>query len=175
MGFLSGLGTISRLDAPLLDAILRRLGAAGLVQSAIPREVLLSDPARLGAILAQANAALEYSPLPDHEWPALRAILGDGMLTRLCGISVASLRRYAAGQRPTPDAVAQRLHLLALVVADLRGAYNDYGVRRWFQRPRAQLEGHTPIDVLPSDWTPESPEALQLRELAAALTGSPAT
>jgi hypothetical protein len=78
--------------------------------------------------------SIEDSPLPDQEWTALRNTLGDGLLARLCRVSEVSLRRYAARARPTPDVVAQRLHILALIVADLRGAYNDYGVRRWFQR-----------------------------------------
>lgn len=105
----------------------------------------------------------------------MRAILGDVLLAQLCGISEVSLRRYAAGARTTPDLAAQRLHALALIVAVLRGAYNDYGIRRWFQRPRAQLGGHSPADLLGADWTPDTPEVRQLRELAAALTGSPAT
>jgi AbrB family looped-hinge helix DNA binding protein len=86
-----------------------------------------------------------------------------------------SLRRYASGTRPTPDPVAQRLHLLALIVADLRGAYNDYGIRRWFQRPRPQLGGHSSEDVLPPDWTAGSSEVAQLRTLAVTLLGSPVT
>lgn len=114
-------------------------------------------------------------PLPTQEWPTLRGLLSDALLAHLCGISEVSLRRYAAGARPTPDAVAQRLHTLELIVADLRGAYNDYGIRRWFVRPRAQLGGHAPEDLLAAGWTPDSPEVQQIRELAGELTGSPAT
>jgi hypothetical protein len=110
-----------------------------------------------------------------QQWITLRDTLGDTLLARLCCISEVSLRRYASGTRPTPDPVAQRLHLLALIVADLRGAYNDYGIRRWFQRPRPQLGGHSSEDVLPPDWTAGSSEVAQLRTLAATLLGSPVT
>jgi hypothetical protein len=178
MGFLRDLGTVSTLDAHLITIVLQRLGQAGLLQRAIMHggmSNLTGDPDDIVALLDEANAVLEDSPLPLQEWAALREVLGDALLARLCGISEASLRRYAAGTRSTPDPVAQRLHSLALLVADLRGAYNDYGIRRWFQRPRAQLAGHAPAEVLPTGWTPDSPEMRQLRDLAGALSGSPAT
>ncbi|MGI8827281.1 MAG: hypothetical protein ACR2JC_16880 [Chloroflexota bacterium] len=88
--------------------------------------------------------SLEDCPVPDQEWTPLRDTLGDDLLARLCGIAPVSLRRYATDARPTPDLVAGRLHALALTVADLRWAYNDYGIRGWFQRPRAQLGGLSP-------------------------------
>jgi hypothetical protein len=178
MGLLDDLGTISRLDGPLMTAVLQRLGKAGLLQRAVTQGSVRSLPTDAGdiaALLRAANTALEDSPLPPQEWPSLRAILGDALLTQLCGISEVSLRRYAAGVRPTPDLVAQRLHVLALMVADLRGAYNEYGIRRWFQRPRAQLGGRAPAELLAAGWTLDSPDVRQLRELAEALTGSPAT
>lgn len=178
MGLLGDLGPISRLDAPLMAAVIERLGNAGLLQRAVRQGSLRRLPADSGEIadlLREANVALEDSPLPPQEWSATRAILGDALLTRLCDISEVSLRRYASGIRPTPDPVAQRLHTLALIVADLRGAYNDYGIRRWFQRPRAQLGGRAPENILAPGWTPDNPEVTQLRELAGALTGSPAT
>jgi hypothetical protein len=178
MGLIGDLGTVSRLDASLMAAVLQRLSQVGLLQRAVMRGSLKRLPTDTGSIvdlLREANAALEDSPLPPQEWSALRAILGDALLARLCRISEVSLRRYAAGTRPTPDPVAQRLHTLALIVADLRGAYNDYGVRSWFQRPRAQLSGRAPEELLATGWTPESPQVRQLRDLAGALTGSPAT
>lgn len=178
MGLLSGLGTISRLDTPLMAAVLQRLGSAGLLQRAVVQGSLRSlptDTGSIGDLLRAANIALEDSPLPPQEWSALRAIIGEALLARLCGISEISLRRYTAGTRPTPDAVAYRLHTLALIVADLRGAYNDYGIRRWFLRPRAQLDGHAPADLLAAGWTPDDSGVRQLRELAGNLTGSPAT
>lgn len=178
MGLLDGIEPIATLDTRLVGTVLQRLGEAGLLQRAVLEGSigrLPADAGSLGELLREANMALEDSPLPLQEWPALRAILGDALLASLCGISEVSLRRYAAGTRATPDPVAQRLHALALIVADLRGAYNDYGIRRWFQRPRAQLGGRTPEAVLAPGWTPDTPGVRQLRDLAAALTGSPAT
>jgi hypothetical protein len=88
---------------------------------------------------------------------------------------VPSLRRYAAGQRTTPDDVADRLHFVALVVADLAGAYNPFGIRRWFDRPRPQLAGASPIEALGERWRPQDPAARRVRALARALVGAPAT
>ena len=89
----------------------------------------------------------------------------------LLGTSEVSLRRYLAGSRDVPDAVAARAHWLSLVVADLGGAYNQIGVRRWFERPRAQLAGHSPREALGPNWTPDGAAAAAIQGLAAALVG----
>jgi len=93
------------------------------------------DPAARAVLLEQAYQTLEHSPTPASEWAGLREICGDGLLERILVISPASLRRYAAGDRRCPDAVAARLHWLALVVEALEGTYNPIGIRRWFERP----------------------------------------
>jgi hypothetical protein len=173
MGLLGDLGVISHLDANVIERVLQQIGRVGLMQGGV--RPLPEDPAEILRVLQKAAAALEDSPLPQQEWAPLRATLGDELLARLCGISEVSLRRYATGIRATPDAVANRLHVLALVVADLRGAYNDYGIRRWFQRPRAQLGGRSPEEYLPRLWSPDSAEVAAVRALAASLSGSPAT
>ncbi|MHB8719322.1 MAG: hypothetical protein ACYDAC_10600 [Candidatus Dormibacteria bacterium] len=159
-----------RLDTRLMRGVLRELRARGLAA----RVAVAATPQGWLDAMAIANAALEGSPVPALEWPALRGILGDALLARLCGISEMSLRRYSAGQRRTPDDVAQRLHTLLLVVADLRGAYNEYGVRRWFERPRVSLGGKSPLAALPAGWDPDDASAVQVRALAASLTASPA-
>ena len=61
--------------------------------------------------------------------------------------------------------------MLALLVADLGGAYNDVGMRRWFERPRTQLDGKSPRQVLRGTWTPDDADAQRLRALAAELVG----
>jgi hypothetical protein len=71
--------------------------------------------------------------------------------------------------------VAARLHFLANVVGDLAGAYNEMGIRRWFERPRTLLGGRSPAQLLTDGWTPEDPRAKKVRDLARSLTGSPAT
>lgn len=117
----------------------------------------------------------QNSPVPDREWRAVARILGLESMAQLMGISASSARRYFAGTRTTPDAVAARLHFLAFVVGDLAGAYNDVGVRCWFHRPRKLLNGNTPARLLDGDWGPDDDGPRQVRELAAALGASPVT
>ena len=134
-----------------------------------------AEPVRLSALLEKISEALDESPAPEHEWRVLQSALGPDMLALLLGISQSSVRRYLAGERPTPDAVAARLHFLAFVVSDLAGAYNDVGVRRWFDRPRELLDGTTPARSLGSNWRPEDDGPRRIRELANSLVSSPAT
>ncbi|MFO1292846.1 MAG: hypothetical protein U1F07_07170 [Rubrivivax sp.] len=121
--------------------------------------------------LARLSEALEASAAPGAEWPVMRRVFGDKMLVRLLGIGTNSMRRYAGGERGTPDEVAARLHWLAMVVADLAGAYNDFGIRRWFERPRTQLEGKSPRQTLGAAWSPDGAAAARVRRLAAVLSG----
>lgn len=109
------------------------------------------------------------------EWPALPRCLGFSLLSHLLGVSHSSVRRYVTGTRTTPDRVAARLHFLALVVGDLAGAYDEIGIRRWFDRPRTHLRGKCPAQVLEGDWSPEDEAAARVRELAGTLGFSPAT
>ena len=131
--------------------------------------------ARLEGLIRDLLDALEESPLPRTEWGGLERVLGADVLADLVGVSPSSLRRYAAGARETPDDVAARLHFLALVVGDLAGSYNDIGVRRWFGRRRSQLGGRAPADLLNGAWDPQDEAPAQVRALAAALLGAPAT
>src|SRR5262249_56238827 len=117
------------------------------------------------------DEALIGSPLPDRELRQLRQTFELDQLAALMGTSEVSLRRYLAGSRDVPDVVAARAHWLALVVADLGGAYNQIGVRRWFERPRAQLDGQSPRDALGPNWTPDGGPASAIQDLAAALGG----
>ncbi len=129
-------------------------------------------PADVAEIVDRVAGALEASPHPETEWEAVTARLGDDLMTRLCQISPSSLARYASGARRTPDAVAQRLHHVAMVVADLAGSYNDRGIRRWFDRDRPQLAGATPASLLVGDWDPDEVGPLRVSALAAALAGA---
>lgn len=120
-------------------------------------------------------SAIEESPMPGHEWVMLTDLLGDDLVAELVGVSPSSVRRYGHGERPTPDDVAGRLHVLALIVSDLAGSYNDFGIRRWFRRSRSALGGDSPSAVLSGGWSPESERVREVRALARALSGSPAT
>ena len=133
------------------------------------------EPARLAVLLKKIVEALNESPAPTHEWRVLHEVLGPEVLGRLVGISPSSVRRYLTGARSTPDPVAARLHFLAFIVGDLAGAYNDIGVRRWFDRPRALLKRNTPADLLGNNWRPEDDGSRRVRKLAQSLAASPAT
>jgi hypothetical protein len=106
-----------------------------------------------------------------EEWACVRERLDDGQLARLLRISRSSLRRYAAGERETPEGVAWRLHSLARIVAALAGSYNDYGIRRWFERLRVELDGRSPAHVFVEAESEADPELARVVDLAEALVG----
>ncbi len=175
MGILGG-GAIHRLDAAVWSDVLaqiQRVSVGRQLASSIPKGA--GGRQEFARQLEQLGEALGASPVPASEGPKLNRLLGRELLARLLQISLVSLRRYLAGERAFPDAVAARLHFLALVAGDLAGAYNDIGVRRWFDRPRKLLDGRTPADLLVSEWQPEDPEPRRVRELAHSLVWSPAT
>ena len=126
-------------------------------------------------LLRLVIAALEGSPVPKSEWPSLSGVFEADHLARLLGISLSSLRRYLSGSRETPDEVAERLHFLALVMADLAGSYDAIGIRRWFERPRTTLGGRAPSALLTGDWDPEGAGAQKVRHLARSLVALSAT
>jgi hypothetical protein len=156
-----------------LRKVLEAARAAGIGQAlTVPADPRNDEEWR--ALAAHLFYALEESPVPMLEWTGLERVLSAALLASLVGVSASSLRRYASGARPTPDAVAVRLHALALVVGDLAGSYNALGVRRWFGRTRAQLNGQAPIALLSCSWHPQDEGPVRVRELAATLLGAPA-
>jgi hypothetical protein len=159
----------TRLDADLLRELAATLRSAG-VASAQADRLETARGKSLAAALRDALAAVDASPHPDGEWGPARELLGDDLLSVLVGgISPSSLRRYAAGDRKTPDEVAWRLHTLARILAALLGSYNAYGIRRWFERPRTQLGGKTPGRQLVE--AKNEDEARNVVRLAEALVG----
>jgi hypothetical protein len=119
--------------------------------------------------------AMKESPLPRSELHSLGELLGRDRVAQLVGTSQPSLRRYLAGSRSVPDDIAQRAHWLAIVVGYLRGGYNALGVRRWFERPRTQLDGRAPQQLVSGKWDPDDPGPMRVQALARSLVGSPAT
>ncbi len=181
MGVLAG-KPVTRLDAAVVKRLAAALQRHGIGANAgIILEPLAAEPARpideatqrrLVDGLNLLNEALEASATPATEWPAMRGVFGDETLIRLLGVGASSLRRYAGGERATPDEVAARLHWLAMVVADLAGAYNDFGIRRWFERPRSQLGGKSPRQTLGPGWSPDDAAVARVRALASVLSGA---
>jgi hypothetical protein len=177
MGLLDDL-EIHRLDLPSFREVVDKIASAGIGTEA---QAALSAPAgrigrpEMGRLLDRLALAIEESPSPPHEWPSLEGLFGTERLAVLLGISPASVRRYRSGARPTSDQLAARLHFLSTLIGDLAGAYNEFGIRRWFERPRTALEGRSPAELMHGDWNPEDPRLQQARELARSLTASPAT
>ncbi|MEP6650092.1 MAG: hypothetical protein ABJA74_09280 [Lapillicoccus sp.] len=137
----------------------------------VGRHAPAGDVARLAGHMAEA---VDGSPMPVVEWPALLRTLGEDLVGALVRVSPTSVRRYASGTRRTPDDVADRLHTVALVVASLNGSYNDVGVRRWFHRPRTALNGNAPADVLGGEWSSDDADVVAVRVLADSLLGAAA-
>lgn len=148
------------LDGEFIHELTANLKNAGIARARVD-----------GGAFSALRRALDESPYPEGEWKGMREYLDDEQLARLLGISPSSLRRYAGGARQTPDEVAWRLHVVARIVAALIGSYNAYGVRRWFERQRAQLDGRTPAEVLGAATNENDPELEAVVELAEALLG----
>lgn len=129
MGLLRG-DPIERLDADAIKRVLDALQTGGLLGAQRARfAAMLRSPDKTGEAIRQLIAVLEESPVPRTEWPAMRSIFGDEALAELLGVSRSSLKRYASAERVTPSKIAERLHWVAMVVADLAGSYNDFGMR----------------------------------------------
>ena len=175
MGLLSR--PVTCLDDSAMASLETGMAEAGIGQTFVAElhRLPCADPDRLATLLEKITEALDQSPAPAHEWCALQDVLGLDLLTRLLGISQSSARRYLSGTRATPDTIAARLHFLAFVVGDLAGAYNDIGVRRWFDRLRGRLDGKTPAQALGDNWSPEDGAPQRIRDLARSLASSTAT
>ena len=178
MGFCpEGAMEYTRLDPALLDELagcLQRAGVAGEPASRLRADIAHERGARVSADdLRAVVQALDASPMPEGEWRPARELLGDDLLARLVGgVSQSSLRRYAGGQRETPDDVAWRLHVVARILAALLGSYNAYGVRRWFERRRTALDGLAPVQVLETARDEDDARLLATIALAEDLTGA---
>jgi len=146
----------ARIDRALVGSAIAAAAAAGLAETVAARD----DAAEPGEQTTLAFLeSLRNSPRPAGEIPALVGIFGYPALGHLVGTSEPSLRRYAAEDRTTPDPVALRVHYLAQIVAILRGSFNEFGIRRWFERPHPALEGRRPADLLVGDFDPSDPDA----------------
>ena len=160
-----------RLDAADVGRLMKRVRDAGIARGPALRfdNVEVPSVEEAEAMLRLVIAALEASPVAEHEWPAVSRVMDPERLAGLLGISASSLRRYLAGERDTPDDIAARLHHLALTIGDLAGAYNDVGIRRWFDRKRTALDGRTPARLLAGEWNPDDPGPRKVRALARSL------
>lgn len=102
---------------------------------------------------------------------AVRSDLGDTLLAKLLGRSVASVRMYGNGRRPVPPLIARRLNWIHQILFDLAGGYGAPGIRAWFERPRAQLGQRSPLEILGPSWQPTDVDVAKVANLAATLRG----
>jgi hypothetical protein len=162
---------VAQVDAADVVGLVKRVREAGIARDPALRLDNVQAPSadEAQALLRLVIDALEASPVPKFEWAAVSRVLDPEQLAALLNISVSSLRRYVSAERDTPDEVAARLHHLALIVGDLAGAYNEVGVRRWFNRRRTALDGRSPATLLAGDWNPDDPAPQKVRDLARSL------
>ena len=167
----------SNADATSIRQFANRVRRTGIAASAadVLNNVETPSPAELATLLQTIVEALEASPLPRYEWKGLARVFPPEDLAELLNVSASSLKRYQSGERDTPDAVAARLHFLALVVGDLAGSYNEAGIRRWFQRKRERLDGRAPNAFLTRDWDPDDEGPRRVRTLAQSVVTFSAT
>jgi hypothetical protein len=151
---------IEELSPEVVRRVARKLSRRGLA-SDVAAPLMGSKPSReeFARYLDAAILALDESPVPEAELGKLNAILGHELLAALLDISAASLQRYQSGSRETPDLVADRAHFLTAVTAALEGTYNEFGVRRWFERPRTVFGGRSARQSLTRRWTSQDEAA----------------
>lgn len=169
-------GTWRALDMTLMSSVGEHLLESSKWIAAIELKTASDQLSRPGGspdqldryrhLLERLQTELEGSPRPDGEWSPVVAVLGEDLVGQLVGTSVSSLRRYSSGERSTPQDIAERLHFLALLLGELAGSFNDYGMRRWFARPRQALEGRAPADFMGKDFQPDSAAGEAIRSLA---------
>lgn len=166
-----------RLDTFLTTLLQQQIGTRYVVNIRRLLANPASDPRQVAEEFKGLFEALGENPAPQQEAGALLKIFAVEQLAELLRISPTSVQRYARGEREAPGPVVERLHWLALIVGYLTGTYNEYGVRRWYERPRTALNGESPKEILLADaeWTPSSEGARRVEALAKATIGMPAT
>ena len=105
----------------------------------------------------------------EHKLHRLRNILGEGLLHSLTGYPPEGLKAAALHAN---DSLCERVVFLDRIAYFLSGSYNSEGIRRWFERPRSELNHQSPAEVLATNWTPSDPAATKLLQLALGLQGS---
>lgn len=164
---------IERLDRAVFVEALEAVAGAGVARYA-PfdwENYAEKTPEDFARWIKTVSDDIADSPVPDRELPKLDALFGTDRLAALTGVASSSLRRYLGHDRDVSDEVAGRAHLVARIVSDLAGSYNEQGIRRWFERPRPQLDRRAPKDILHGKWDPEGPEAARVAALAAERAG----
>lgn len=167
---------IRELSTEAMRKVARKLSQQGLAGDLAARLTTGKPSASdLSRYLDAALLALEESPVPAAELTRLNATLGHELLSGLLEISAASLQRYQSGERQVPDVIAERAHYLTSVTSALEGIYNEFGVRRWFERPRSTFSGKSARQLLGRDWIPTGEAAHRILAAAESLADLGAT
>jgi hypothetical protein len=160
---------IQELSWEVLSKVARTLSKRGLARDVAARLAAVPSRDEFVRYLDAASLALDESPVPVAELGKLNSVLGHELLAGLLEISAASLQRYQKGEREAPDVIAERAHFLTSVIAALEGTYNEFGVRRWFERPRSVFNGQTARKLLSRRWTPSDDSARRVLDAAESL------
>ncbi len=99
----------------------------------------------------------------------LHEVLGEELLVKTLNIKKEELKKLLDDPNQIPSPVEDKMNLLIAIVRNLKGSYNHYGIRQWFQRERIQLKGKRPLDLLSGDWWPRDADVLQVLELSSSL------
>jgi uncharacterized protein (DUF2384 family) len=125
--------TLPTEGVPLLDVADRALVQAEAVRHVVRHVLDEQPPAQLRD--AQSVVLLLEDWLPD---------LSVRQLAELLGLSERQLQR----RRRDGGVSSHRMQIVARLIAILRTAWTDQGVYAWFNRPRDDLGGRAPVDVL---------------------------
>lgn len=126
--------TLNLAEGGLLDVADRALIEAEAVRHVV-RDLLDEQPP---VELREEGATIRML----EDWlPSLTV----GQLSELTNMSVRQLQRR---RRDGGGFSSPRLQLVARLVAILRHAWTDRGVHAWFERPRPELDGKSPVDLL---------------------------
>ena len=102
-------------------------------------------------VVHRISRRLEHDQLDDPQTAAgaiFRTMRGTGVgdLSRLLGVSTKTVNTWKAGGPVTRK--AERIVVLAQLLTYLRASMTPVGLMMWFDAPRHQLDGRTPLELL---------------------------
>jgi uncharacterized protein (DUF2384 family) len=102
------------------------------------------------ARLAEAQPAGEQQPIEDViRWFDQAVHVRQGRKAELMGVSERTYQRWISEDTGHPSADDEwRIRVVARIVIQLRHALTGPGVVEWFARPRDDLDGQRPVDLL---------------------------
>ena len=109
---------------------------------------------RMADVARRIGRRLEHSELDDPRAGAdfiFETLPGIGVtdLSRLLGVSTKTVNAWKAGGPVTRN--AKRVVVLAQLLSYLRASISPAGLVMWFDAPRPQLDGATPLELLNED------------------------